>query len=144
MPGEWHFEIMIDPASIGTAQQKKFDPRTRRFFTHPKVARSMRMIALVARLALQRRAKAVPPKGSPVFLELDFYYAAPASRQSATEGSPCTARWAGDCDNRAKAVIDALTRAGLWSDDQFVTKLVVTKRWTREMPRISVTVAEDD
>jgi hypothetical protein len=34
----WTFEMPVDPSTIGTAQQKRFDPRTRRFFTDKKVA----------------------------------------------------------------------------------------------------------
>lgn len=34
-----------------------------------------------------------------------------------------------DVDNYAKAVLDAITDAGLWADDSQVVKLVVTKRW---------------
>ena len=38
----WAFSLPVDPATIGTAQQKQFDPRTRRFFTPKRVAAGMR------------------------------------------------------------------------------------------------------
>lgn len=34
-----------------------------------------------------------------------------------------------DCDNLAKAVLDALTNIGLWRDDSIVWNLVVTKKY---------------
>lgn len=36
-----------------------------------------------------------------------------------------------DADNYAKAVMDALTQAGVWKDDSLVVRLSVTKRWTQ-------------
>lgn len=144
----WSFEIVVDPAAIGTAQQKRYDPRSRRFFTPAKVARGIRAVALAAKAAARRDAPSLPPPGSPVALSLAFLYAVPKSRLRSArtrpaEGSPCTARWAGDCDNRAKAVVDALALAGLFPDDQFVTRLAVRKAWTLGVPRIAVSVRPD-
>jgi len=34
-----------------------------------------------------------------------------------------------DADNLAKAVLDALTTLGMWKDDSYVVRLVVTKQW---------------
>ena len=145
----WAFSLPVDPATIGTAQQKQFDPRTRRFFTPKRVAAGMRVIAMLARAESRKVGSRVPPWNVPVSLSLDFFYAVPKSRRRKDpgrmprEGEPCTARWAGDCDNRAKAVVDALTDAGLWPDDQFVTSLHAAKRWTLATPRIEVAVRID-
>lgn len=144
----WTFEIMVDPATLGTAQQKRFDPRTRRFFTDRRVAAGMKVVSLLARSATQKTGARLPERGSAVRVALEFLYAVPQSRrrrekETPAEGSPCTAMWAGDCDNRAKAVVDALTLAGFWPDDRFVTKLDVSKRWTLGTPRIVATVAQD-
>lgn len=35
-----------------------------------------------------------------------------------------------DCDNLAKAVLDALTNIGLWRDDSLVWNLLVTKKYS--------------
>lgn len=144
--GAWHFTLPVDPATIGTAQQKRFDPRTRMFFTLKRVAAGMKVISLLARSEMQKSGARVPNPGSPVGLLLAFRYAVPKSRRRKdasrmpSEGDPCTARWAGDCDNRAKAVVDALAAAGVFPDDQFVSTLVVMKRWTLGSPRIEVVV----
>lgn len=36
-----------------------------------------------------------------------------------------------DVDNLAKSVLDAMTAAGLWTDDRQVTSLIVEKRWAQ-------------
>lgn len=147
----WNFTLNIDPSTIGTAQQKKFDPRTRRFFTDRKVASAMKVISLLASSMSKLSGAWLPEQGSAVRLSLVFYYAVPKSRMKPkkgekpiSEGDPCFAFWAGDCDNRAKAVIDALTLAKFWPDDRYVTSLNVRKVWTFEKPKIDVEVALDD
>ena len=147
----WKFTLMIDPSTIGTAQQKKFDPRTRRFFTDSKVAKAMKVISLLASSMAKMSGAYLPDQGSAVCLSLKFHYAVPKSRMKPkkgekpiVEGDPCFAFWAGDCDNRAKAVIDALTLAKFWPDDRYVTSLNVRKAWTFENPRIDVEVSLDD
>lgn len=147
---DWKFRLLVDPSGIGTAQQKKFDPRSGRFFTDRRVAKSMKTISALA--GCMRRAGGVelPGPGSPVRLSLVFRYAVPKSRRRTVkgvpppgEGSPCSAFWAGDCDNRAKAVIDAFTDAGFWPDDRFVTRLEIAKRWTYGEPCIDAEIGED-
>ena len=133
----WRYELTVDPASIGTAQQKRFDSRTRRFFTHKKVSAGMKVITMLSRSMQKAQEAIIPAHGEPISLGIEFYYAVPKSRAKArkgvqppAEGEACTAAWAGDCDNRAKAVIDALTEAGFWPDDRFVTTLNISKHWT--------------
>lgn len=46
-----------------------------------------------------------------------------------------------DCDNCAKAVMDALTAANLWNDDKQVVSLSIQKRYG-EMPGAQITVSE--
>lgn len=48
----------------------------------------------------------------------------------------------GDVDNYAKAVLDALTEKGYWTDDDLVVRLSVEKRFAlkHEAPSIIVTI----
>lgn len=49
---------------------------------------------------------------------------------------------AGDVDNHAKSVLDALTKDGrFWKDDSQVVSLTVVKRWANSEPKIEITVA---
>lgn len=49
-----------------------------------------------------------------------------------------------DADNYAKAVMDAMTQAGVWKDDSKVVRLAITKRWTQsgEAPCVYIRVNE--
>ena len=145
---------MIDPATIGTPQQKRYSTRAGRVltFAHPRVARGMRIVEFLAKNAMRKENVVLPPFRKPVSLKLKFLYAVPKSRRNRTvngrppprEGEPATAAWTADCDNRAKLVQDALTKTGCWEDDRFVTHLGVRKCWTYGQPRIEVEIAEDD
>ena len=46
----------------------------------------------------------------------------------------------GDLDNFVKAVMDGLTKAGVWQDDRFVTSLHATMDVDRENPRVEIEV----
>lgn len=49
-----------------------------------------------------------------------------------------------DVDNYGKAVLDAMTQAGVWKDDSGAVRVSVTKRWTRsgETPCVYIRVNE--
>lgn len=51
----------------------------------------------------------------------------------------------GDVDNYAKSVLDALTSASCWDDDNSVTALEVTKAWSEpgEPGHITITITTD-
>lgn len=148
------FTLAVSPAEIGTAQQRHFGFRRGRISTYadPKVARGMRIVESLARNAMRKANVVLPPFGKPVSLRLEFLYAVPKSRRNRTvrglppprEGDPATSAWTADCDNRAKAVQDALTKAGCWEDDRFVTHLDVRKAWTYGQPRIEVEISADE
>jgi len=70
------------------------------------------------------------PMTSPVLVELHFYLPRPKSkcRRKDPDGSmPCTSK--PDCDNLAKAAIDALTQLGWWGDDAQIAYLAVSKNY---------------
>lgn len=45
-----------------------------------------------------------------------------------------------DVDNYAKSVMDALTSAGLWTDDSLVQSLHVTKAWAKSPAYVGIAV----
>ena len=47
-----------------------------------------------------------------------------------------------DADNYGKALMDAMTQAGVWKDDSLVGRIAITKRWTRsgETPSVYIRV----
>jgi Holliday junction resolvase RusA-like endonuclease len=48
---------------------------------------------------------------------------------------------AGDVDNHAKSILDAITKSErFWRDDEQVTTLTVTKRWAEGEPRVDITI----
>ena len=49
-----------------------------------------------------------------------------------------------DTDNLQKLLKDCMTRAGFWRDDAQVCKEVVTKRWARKEPGITIKVVSLD
>lgn len=133
----------IDPAAISTAQQKKISFRTRRVFTNKKVAAGMRAVALLARTHTSRVLAAVP-FGSPVRLSATYLYAYPkgTAKKRLVDNAPMPQ--GADLDNRNKAVMDALTSAGWWPDDRYVTALDLRKRRTTGRPRIEIAVSQDE
>lgn len=64
-------------------------------------------------------------KGEPIDVELNFVMPRPAS---APKKSTPAATKRPDVDKLARAVLDALSSAGVWCDDSQVTRLVASKR----------------
>jgi Holliday junction resolvase RusA-like endonuclease len=68
-------------------------------------------------------------------VEIDFMLPRPArGKYSEPLGKP-------DLDNLAKAVLDALTDVGMWTDDSRVVELKVSKRYA-EQPGAVITIKE--
>ena len=134
--------IPLDPANLSTAQQKLISWKQHRVFTNAKVSRGMRNTTLLAR-PFRRIITDVVPWGTPVHLTMTFYFAYPKNtpKKILIDDAPQPQR--GDCDNRAKAEIDALTHAGWWEDDRYCTTEVLRKRLTTGEPRIVIKVKRD-
>ncbi len=74
------------------------------------------------------------PKGTPLRVSVVFDILRPASHMR-KDGAPSslareypTGR--PDCDNLAKAVMDAITEAGVWHDDAQVISIAITKSYS--------------
>lgn len=143
------FTLTIDPATLCTAQQKKVAWKQKVIFANPKVVRSMKVIAAAAApYRVRARAMFDAAPGHALAVGMKFWFAFPSTGTKAEKaarraGEPITKRWSGDCDNRAKSVLDALTQAGFWEDDQYVTTLLVRKRYTLYQPRIDFVILPD-
>lgn len=139
----------IDPKTLSTAQQKVMSWRTRRIITNPKVARAMKIVKKAAEPYAQKARKAVSSPNAPRRLVIKFTFQFPKEelkrkRKKYPEFYPATSLKCGDLDNRAKAFIDALVQAGWMPDDRFVTTLNLAKRYTYGMPKIDVSIQEDN
>lgn len=134
--------LPLDPGSLGTSQQKKISFRTRRVFVNSKVAKGMKAVAAVARLHTTHVLAAVP-FGSAVALSATYLYAYPKGtpKKRLVDNAPMPS--GADLDNRDKAVVDALTQAGWWPDDRYITDLHLRKRRTTGLPRIVLAVSVD-
>lgn len=143
------FTLNIDPAELSSAQLKVINFKTKRIITNPRVARGMKLVRNAVFPYAKRCAaiQASAPKGA-VAVGVCFWFAYPASgtkkeKAARYAGEPVvSARW-GDCDNRAKAFIDTLVQAGCFTDDRYISSLLIRKRYTFQNPRVEVLVVAD-
>lgn len=77
------------------------------------------------------------PFQGPLRVNLHFWFARPKSHYGKRKGKPYIKESAPrsmtnkpDVDNLAKAVMDALTDVGIWSDDAQIIITEITKRWS--------------
>lgn len=90
-------------------------------------------------VALAWREAGRPAFAAPVHVKLWFQMPMPKSMLR-KDGTPNPAKARNyhtgkpDCDNLAKAVLDALTQIGAWRDDAEVAALVVTKSYVPDQP----------
>lgn len=100
----------------------------------PKVADEWkRNVALAAKAAIGFPSK---PTGGHVYVKIAAYFPRPKSHYRTGKNADTVKATAPqyhygkpDCDNVAKAILDALTPVGIWNDDAQVNHLVVLKRW---------------
>jgi Holliday junction resolvase RusA-like endonuclease len=90
------------------------------------------------------------PAGTPVRCDLTFRMPRPKGHlgtgknaQKIKESAPRQPTGRPDMDNLAKAVYDALTAAGVWSDDSQVTNGRVRKRWALVATGCEILIQED-
>lgn len=72
-----------------------------------------------------------PPLDRPVAIEITTWHARPARMRRRKDAGSWPVPYTGkpDADNVAKLVMDALTKAGVWTDDTRVADLVVRRRY---------------
>lgn len=79
------------------------------------------------------------PFDGPVACELTFGFQRPKSH-ARMKAPPCWHTSKPDRDNLEKAVLDALTTAGVWGDDAQVAAGSIEKRWSDDLPGVSVCI----
>lgn len=132
--------LPIDPSKISTAQQKKFDPRFRRFFKNKKVEQGMKLITLLTR-PYASKVQSILQDAQGIELGMAFLYAYPKGTPKGKLIDLAPMPVGADGDNRAKAPIDALALAGWWEDDRLITRHVLAKLRTTSEPRIEIAVS---
>lgn len=134
--------LRVNADDICTSQQKRIDFARRRVFPNPKVIKGMKDILAKARPHTSLVLAAVP-YGSPVAVDATFFVQYPKGtpKRHLADNVPMPEKW--DLDNKWKSVGDALTLAGWWPDDRFITSLLLRKRRTVGEPRIVISTSED-
>lgn len=79
---------------------------------------------------LAQRKKLKEPFKRAVRLWLNFFLPRPKALQKKSKQNIVYVETKPDLDNLAKAVMDAINNAGLWTDDKLVCELIVTKIYT--------------
>lgn len=148
------FTLPLDPSLIGTAQQKKVSFRCRRIFTDPKVERTEKNVAILARVHRAAVRSVIGPTDH-IRLEAVYRYNYPKGTPKCRMIDGATKGNGADADNIHKAVQDALgplrnrktgtcRGACLWEDDRLISTLVVKKRYTLKQPCIDISVSKDE
>lgn len=127
-----YFELFFDQIPKGTAQMKRYDGRSHRFFKSKALEETED--TYMNALAWHR-----PPKPSefPIRLQVKFFY---STKDKKKFGKPKTSR--PDCDNVAKLLIDCMTKSGFWIDDAQIHDIEVSKFWTNGQAMICVRYEE--
>ena len=145
------FRLNLDPSTLSTAQQKVIAFRQRRIIVNPRVARAMKTVRFAVTPFVEETRTSVDrwlSEGRGIGLSITFLFSYPkggTKREKAArrEGSPVlSAKW-GDLDNRAKAFIDALVKAGMLPDDHLISNLSLRKRYTLSKPSILISFFPD-
>lgn len=93
----------------------------------------------------------IPRIDGPVSVSLRFAFARPRSHfgtgrnvSNLRSGAPAypANRGSGDIDKLCRAVLDALTDAGVWGDDSQVVCLTAVKSWTDARPQAEVLLVD--
>ena len=111
--------LTMEQIPKGTAQQKRYNGRTRTYFKSQRLQQTEDFYLN----ELRSYAPTSPITGA-VSLSIDFDYFTPTKKR---RGKWKTTR--PDCDNLVKILIDCMTKLGFWLDDAQVARLVVNKRY---------------
>ena len=111
--------LTMEQIPKGTAQQKRYNGRTRVYFKSQRLQQTEDFYLN----ELRAYAPTSPITGA-VSLSIDFDYFTPTKKK---RGTWKTTR--PDVDNIAKLLIDCMTKLGFWVDDSQVARLRVSKHY---------------
>lgn len=109
------FTIDLEPVSASR-------PRVGKFGTYYD-AKYKAWLAM-APMVIRHRTRGVEPFTGPVSVAIDVVCSRPKTTKLAAPKP--------DVDNYSKGVLDAITHAGLWTDDSLVVDMRVRKAWARK------------
>lgn len=97
----------------------------------PAWRKALRLAAYEAMAAagVQPTDRPMFPSGVPVRAEIVFYVGWPQGATERPDGWPLDIRGSGDLDKLERAVLDAMSAAGVWKDDRQVVKLPTGREW---------------
>lgn len=127
------FELEFDKLPRTTAQQKRYDGRTHRYYKSPRLI-GLEQLFYVALLPY----KPSKPSDKPIKICLRFYF---DTKNKKNWDMPKVTT--PDVDNYCKAFLDQMTRVGFWCDDSQVFRLVAEKYYA-EKAKIEVIYSEVD
>lgn len=129
---EIEFGIFFDDQiPKGTAQMKRYDGRSRRFFLSKDCQNAMS----IYRHELAPFVPVAPFEGA-VAVKVGFHY---FTKDKKKKGRPKVST--PDCDNLVKLFLDCM-KPEFWKDDSQICELTVTKEWALSRPYIDVRVWE--
>lgn len=125
--------LTMDQIPKGTAQQKRYNGRTRVYFKSQRLQQTEDFYLN----ELRSYAPTSPITGA-VSLSIDFDYFTPTKKR---RGKWKTTR--PDVDNIAKLLIDCMTKLGFWVDDSQVARLRVSKHYAEgDKAQITISLRE--
>ena len=120
----------------GTAQYKRINMKTGRFYDSPNIAKARRFYNFHFSLA-KVRAGIKEPIHDPISLAIDFEYKAPRKMDI---NAPKQTR--PDLDNAVKLIQDCLMSSGLIQDDSLIFAIHISKTY-RAKERVKVKIYSD-
>lgn len=125
--------LLLDQIPTATAQTKRVNHYTGKFYESPELRRTRRTY-----MNLIRPSRPAAPIEGAVAVKIVFEF---STKTKKNRGKWKTTR--PDCDNLVKMLLDCMTFTMFWKDDAQVAHLEIDKRWSADdQARIRIIVEE--